>query len=587
MNRIAAVSMVKNEGDVIESFVRHTLQFADELLVVDHDSSDGTYAILSKLQQEGLALTVRQLRQAAQVQSEVLTELMQEAFREHGADVVVPLDADEFLVADAAGTDCRTVLQQLDSRRVYGLRWVRYVLDEPERDAGMFLLARPAHRERQASSLEKVIIGRLANEKCAVTIAQGSHLALLQREEETLVLQTERAAGLHIAHFPWRSQEQAAAKAANGWIANAAKYSLYTSQANHWQQDFAKLKRQEPLLPEPLADGGEAAELRAGSMELRYGGQQGISAFASLLHTSEILAQAYAEECVLRRQIPVTILLPVLGDLEGMRRSLASALAQDYPYREIVLCHAAEAELPALKELMDSLGAPDELRVLAPDAELAAVDLKGRYVQWIFPGDVLRPEKIRQMVVTLEHQPELTFVMSNAAEWHQPAALAIFEDLPVSGTGLMRTEGRELWQYMLEKGCLFSGGISAALFRRTAMEACGWLEGGFADNQVLTMSMWGSVLEKALVGIYGEPGLQRPNYELCPAELCWHELEWFYLLEEYAGQPEGMTDAAYRQARRRFCEHGQQLAAVQASIGPKLYEQYGALLAQAAGAGAK
>ena len=41
-------------------------------------------------------------------------------------------------------------------------------------------------------------------------------------------------------------EEQAAAKAANGWIANAAKYSLYTSQANHWQQDFAKLKRQEP-----------------------------------------------------------------------------------------------------------------------------------------------------------------------------------------------------------------------------------------------------------------------------------------------------------------------------------------------------
>ena len=40
--KIIAITMVKNEMDVIESFVRHTLTFADELIVCEHRSSDAT-----------------------------------------------------------------------------------------------------------------------------------------------------------------------------------------------------------------------------------------------------------------------------------------------------------------------------------------------------------------------------------------------------------------------------------------------------------------------------------------------------------------------------------------------------------------
>ena len=36
MNRIIAISMVKNEADIIESMVRYTLNYADYLLIKDN-----------------------------------------------------------------------------------------------------------------------------------------------------------------------------------------------------------------------------------------------------------------------------------------------------------------------------------------------------------------------------------------------------------------------------------------------------------------------------------------------------------------------------------------------------------------------
>ena len=55
-NRVAAIVMVKNEADIIESFARHVLCLADVLLVADHLSTDATPEILTALQKEGLAL---------------------------------------------------------------------------------------------------------------------------------------------------------------------------------------------------------------------------------------------------------------------------------------------------------------------------------------------------------------------------------------------------------------------------------------------------------------------------------------------------------------------------------------------------
>ena len=96
--RLVAVSVVKNDADIIEPFVRHTGQWVDHHLVFDHDSTDGTREILAALQQEGLPLTLftdDAIGNLQQARSNHLTRL---AAQRWNADWVLVLDADEIMV---------------------------------------------------------------------------------------------------------------------------------------------------------------------------------------------------------------------------------------------------------------------------------------------------------------------------------------------------------------------------------------------------------------------------------------------------------------------------------------------------------
>jgi hypothetical protein len=95
--RIVAITVVRNEIDIIESFVRHTATMVDEHLIVDHCSHDGTGEILKSLRAEGIPLTLLSNDDPAYNQPVVTNVLMRKAFDEHGADWVLPLDGDEFI----------------------------------------------------------------------------------------------------------------------------------------------------------------------------------------------------------------------------------------------------------------------------------------------------------------------------------------------------------------------------------------------------------------------------------------------------------------------------------------------------------
>ena len=125
---IAVISMVRNEADIIESFVRHAASFADRIYIVNHNSTDETRKILDELVQEGLPLKVENFYGAAQAQSEVMTELMRRAFGEL-YDFVLPLDADEFLLSDGEYDMnwCREALfTACTPDKIYQLPWVTY-----------------------------------------------------------------------------------------------------------------------------------------------------------------------------------------------------------------------------------------------------------------------------------------------------------------------------------------------------------------------------------------------------------------------------------------------------------------------------
>jgi hypothetical protein len=93
--KIFGISMVRNEVDVVGLTVLHHLALGlEKIFVLDNGSTDGTDKLLRNLAKEDER--VKWSRDEAPFDQAVLTtELAREAYR-HGADWVLPFDADEF-----------------------------------------------------------------------------------------------------------------------------------------------------------------------------------------------------------------------------------------------------------------------------------------------------------------------------------------------------------------------------------------------------------------------------------------------------------------------------------------------------------
>jgi hypothetical protein len=92
--RLVAVTVIRNEADILPDFLGHCARLFDEVLAVDHGSVDGSAEILSAAR-ERMPLRLWHYRNEAFAQALLVSALATHAF-ETGADWVFPLDADEF-----------------------------------------------------------------------------------------------------------------------------------------------------------------------------------------------------------------------------------------------------------------------------------------------------------------------------------------------------------------------------------------------------------------------------------------------------------------------------------------------------------
>jgi len=226
--KVCSISRIKNEADIIETFVRYHLNFIDEMIIFEDNSSDDTYEILSKLKKENLPIHVFRNTKEHSEQQNVINIAFNKAIYDYGADLVVTLDTDEFLVSSTGGNP-REILESLDDDKYYKVHWRTYL---PNLDSGRFSLDDliTIRDPRIDSSLFKSIIPRNLCKKYDFLIGKGNHY-LTGKEN----IPFEVSKKLRIAHIPIRSKEQCISKETIGWLYDVSSY--YKPPIHSWHQN--------------------------------------------------------------------------------------------------------------------------------------------------------------------------------------------------------------------------------------------------------------------------------------------------------------------------------------------------------------
>lgn len=247
--KIFSISMVKNEMDIIESFVRYNVNYLDGMIILDNFSTDRTLEILQSLKKEGLPIFIIEDDTMDFDKVMKINKLLYSAVNEYNADIVVPLDADEFLTSTSGGNP-RKYLEGLESPEYYAVKWKVYVPDFSKNADDRFIpskitLARD-DSSRDWHTLYKVLIPKGLVKDYGVRLTRGNH-SLSFSSEYKEVLKRIVNPDLRIAHFPIRSKEQTVSKVTVGWLNAVSSVEKKPNDSFHWKRIFNQLKTQEEI----------------------------------------------------------------------------------------------------------------------------------------------------------------------------------------------------------------------------------------------------------------------------------------------------------------------------------------------------
>lgn len=230
--------MMKDEEDVAFDTVMHmACEGVDGIIVADNGSTDRTrgqleLAVLAAKERFGTAVEIEDDPEPGYYQSEKMTNLARLANKRHGAEWIIPFDADELWVAPHS---LRQWLSEMPAGVyvVHAELYNHFCTAADEEDDKPFRSM--VYRQAQPGALPKVAF-RWHPE---TIIQMGNHGVTMP---ETLT-QLVPFGGLQIRHFPYRSFEHFVRKAKNGAAAYAAS-DLPETFGAHWRQYGLLLERQ-------------------------------------------------------------------------------------------------------------------------------------------------------------------------------------------------------------------------------------------------------------------------------------------------------------------------------------------------------
>lgn len=228
-----AVTMVKNEQDILQPVLEHMISQVDHVIIADNMSTDNTAEILRGF---GDTITVLQDDDPAYEQSRKMSALAERALL-MGAEWVVPFDADEYWYSPHYDTISQC-LANLSHYRIAHANLYNHIAtgDDPNNDNP---LKRMGWRFKDPGALPKVAC-RAAGD---LVIHMGNHGA--EYTDDLTVAPKTINDQLVVRHFPYRSPEQFIQKVRQGaWALQQA--DLAHNVGEHWRNYASLLETNGP-----------------------------------------------------------------------------------------------------------------------------------------------------------------------------------------------------------------------------------------------------------------------------------------------------------------------------------------------------
>lgn len=240
MRKIVSITTVKNEADIIESFVRYHLNIVDLMIILNNGSTDDTNYILNSLLNENLPIIVLNDKDKYFEPKEKYNFLLKKAIEEYGADLICALDVDEFLICENGHP--RDAVLAIDEHTYYRPMWKTYVPTNLDSD-DKFVPARITHiRDESIEVLPKVILTKELFLEFGVELSTGNHdLEFNKKELLNKKIFRNDASDLKIAHFPLRSVEQTTSKVLVSYPNTLSRKFVSPNVSHHYPIMFNKI----------------------------------------------------------------------------------------------------------------------------------------------------------------------------------------------------------------------------------------------------------------------------------------------------------------------------------------------------------
>ncbi len=242
--KITTIFCARNEADILEACVRHYAQWSSKIIVVLHQCVDNSKEIIEHLIREGLPIECRIDSGLLHEQSSMMTTLLFDAMNE-GADWIVPVDADEFIIGDVP-----SILANQSGLSPIRVPWKCYVPMPEDHSEEKNVLRRITYRKAsEHPPWYKVIVPTaLLRDGSGKRLYAGNHGVM--NADGTPVSDIDTT--LTMAHFPVRSAEQIKRKVYGGWLTNIADIRKPHGNTFQWKAIFDEMKNNDIITPDDL-----------------------------------------------------------------------------------------------------------------------------------------------------------------------------------------------------------------------------------------------------------------------------------------------------------------------------------------------